>query len=134
MTSKLQAITQHAFKLPSMASANEDHIARVMRKHELANGHRRVHPAAPPPRRPVLHDLQQSAQDAVLDLLANPPAGTPSRRFIIGALKGVAGSTCVVNACRNLCSHGLIRKSDTSMKNLNIYEITAMGRAERSKR
>jgi len=131
---RLQTITHHAFKLPSMAAENEEHIGWEMRKHELANGHRRVHPATPPPRRPVLHDLQQSAQNAVLDLLANPLAGTPSRRFIISALKGVAGSTCVVNACRNLCSHGLIRKADRSMKNLNVYEITPLGLAERSKR
>ena len=130
----LQTITQHAFKLPSMAAENEEHIGWEMRKHELAHGHRRAHPATPPPRKIALPDLQQSAQNAVLDLLANPPAGTPSRRFIISALKGVAGSTCVTNACRNLCSHGLIRKADTSMKNLNVYEITPKGRTERNKR
>lgn len=129
---RLQTITQHAFKLPSMAAENEDYIGWEMRKHELANGHRRAHPLTAPPRRPVLRDLQREAQDAVLDLLANPPAGTPSRRFIISALKGVAGSTCVTNACRNLCAHGLIRKADTSMKNLNVYEITQKGRAERA--
>jgi len=131
---RLQTITQHAFKLPSMAAENEDYIGWEMRKHELANGHRRAHPLTLPPRRPVLRDLQQSAQNAVLDLLANPPAGTPSRRFIISALKGVAGSTCVTNACRNLCQYGLIRKADTSMKNMNVYEITPLGLAERSKR
>lgn len=130
----LQTITQHAFKLPSMAAENEEHIGWEMRKHELANGHRRAHPTTPLLRKIALSDLQQSARDAVLDLLANPPAGTPSQHFIVSALKGVAGINCVTNACRSLCTQGLIRKTDASMRNLNIYEITPMGRAERNKR
>lgn len=130
----LQTITRHAFKLPSMAAKNEEHIGREMRRHELANGHRCAYPTTPMLRKIALSDLQQSARNAVLDLLADPPAGTPSQHFIVSALRGVAGINCVTNACRSLCTQGLIRKTDASMRNLNIYEITPMGRAERNKR
>ena len=129
MSAKLDIITDNAFALPSMATANEGHIARVIRRHELADGHRRLLPSSPDRSELERQSVQRVAEAAVLKFLRTCPDGISTQRAMQDALIGIIRPASVQNALRNLNgAAGFIRKHVSSTGNRNWYELTDKGR------
>ena len=99
---RLQTITGNAFKLTSMATANEAHIGRVIRRHELADEHRPRMPKTPDRSDVEREGLQRVSDAAVLQFLRTCPNGVSTMREIQDGLAGVVRTAAVQNALRNM--------------------------------
>lgn len=126
---KLDIITNNAFKLTSMATANEAHIAKVIRLHELEDDHRARMPSSPDRSKIERQSVQRVAEAAVLKFLKTCPDGISTQRVIQSALSGIVRPSSVENALRNLNgAAGFIHKHVSSTGNRNWYELTDKGR------
>ncbi len=129
MTTRLQTITANAFRLTSMATANEAHIGRAIRRHELADDHRPRMPKTPDRTEVEREGLQRVSDAAVLEFLRTCPDGVSTMRAIQDGLTGVVRPASVQNALRNMNgAAGFIRKHVSSTGNRNWYELTDKGR------
>tara|TARA_R110000822_G_scaffold63389_5_gene155758 strand:- start:97 stop:489 length:393 start_codon:yes stop_codon:yes gene_type:complete len=128
MTTRLQTITDNAFKLTSMATQNEAHIGRVIRRHELAHDHRPRMPKTPDRTEVERQGLQRVADVEVLKFLRACPKGVSTMRLIQDGLVGTVRPASVQNALRNQMSVGVIRKHSSSTGNRNWYELVNKGR------
>mgnify|MGYP003647561049 FL=1 len=128
MTTRLQTITDNAFKLTSMATANEAHIGRAIRRHELADEHRPRMPKTPDRTEVERQGLQRVADVEVLKFLRACPKGVSTMRLIQDGLVGTVRPASVQNALRNQMSVGVIRKHSSSTGNRNWYELVNKGR------
>ena len=128
MTTRLQTITDNAFKLTSMATANEAHIGRAIRRHELADEHRPRMPKTPDRTEVERQGLQRVADVEVLKFLRACPKGVSTMRLIQDGLVGTVRPASVQNALRNQMSVGAIRKHSSSTGNRNWYELVNKGR------
>jgi hypothetical protein len=125
---RLQTITDNAFKLTSMATANEAHIGRVIRRHELADEHRPRMPKTPDRTEVERQGLQRVADVEVLKFLRACPKGVSTMRLIQDGLVGTVRPASVQNALRNQMAAGVIRKHSSSTGNRNWYEMVNKGR------
>ena len=112
-----------------MATANEAHIGRVIRRHELADDHRPRMPKTPDRSEVEREGLQRVSDAAVLEFLRTCPDGVSTMRAIQDGLTGVVRPASVQNALRNMNgAAGFIRKHVSSTGNRNWYELTDKGR------
>lgn len=126
---RLEAITANAFRLPALATANEAHIARAMRMHELSDGHRRIMPKTPDRSEIEREGLQRVSDVAVLRFLRACPDNISTQRDLQEALAGEIRPASIQNALRNLSGPaGFIRKHVNTTGNRNWYELTDKGR------
>lgn len=121
----LQTITANAFRLPSMATANEDHIARAIRGHEIADGHRKFLPSAPDKAEIKRDAVLRDAERSVLAYMLTCEDYTTTQRTLTQAMCKTLGPSAVQNAIRNMWGKQLIAKHSTSTGNRNWYQLTA---------
>lgn len=124
---RLQTITQHAFKLPSMASENERHIGYAIRRHELADGHRKALPMSPSRVKVEGELVLQQAERALLAFMSTCEDGTTTQRTATKELAGSYTPASVQSALRILWNKRLIEKHVSSIRNRNWYQVTPKG-------
>jgi len=124
---RLQTLTANAFKLPSLATSNEAHIGRIIRRSEIAAGHRRKFPTSPD-RAGIERDAaSRVSESAVIGFLRNCHEHTSTQRVMQDGLAGVVTPAGVQNAIRNLWSAQLVKKHVSSTGNRNWYQLTDKG-------